>query len=149
VTILDFLALLGSDPGDSSSPLLIVAEGNLSSEQRSEVVGSYGRFPYAIVTGLSRGAPLRLHDQRALMTGAFDVHLHHPVTAARVMPDGEALARLQGALLDAQAVVTEIRSGYPLVGRLAIASEVDPHPTTIDNLDGLRAVTRFTYRVWR
>ena len=150
MTLVEFLALLKADPGNPASPALLVAEGNLTTAQREAVIGSHARNPFAVVVSTSRAAPRTMHNGRAVLTGALDVHLHHPASAQRVTPNGDALARLQAAVLDARDNVTEARAGYPLIGRLALVSEVDPHPSSIaPNLDGLTAITRFTYRIWR
>lgn len=150
MTLMDFLEGLRADPREPNGPMLIVGEGNLTKAQREQVLGpTYARRPYAVVVGLQRGLPRPLHNRITLMVGGVDVHVHHPANQLKEQPDGEALAALQAQVLMAQSMVTEIRDGYPLAGRFGLATELDPHPFTMDNLDGLRAVTRFTYSLWR
>lgn len=148
MTLKAFLEGLPADPTGPSPPL-IVAEGLLSTAQREQVIASpHNRRPYCVVVGLPRGAPVRLHNRRSKLTGAVDVHLMHPPTGTTI-PDGEALAHLQALILNAMNDVTEIRAGYALAEPLTLVNETDPRPASFDKFDGLTAVTRFTYSIWR
>jgi len=150
MTLTEYLESLPADPTDASSPSLIVAEGMLTPAQRKQVVGdTYARRPFAVVAGLPRSRPMRLHNHRARYSGGVDVFLHHPSDTLGKAPDGEALAHLQALLARAGDSVTEIRTGYALASRLHVTTEIDPRPATLDALDGLQAVTRFTYHLWR
>jgi len=150
MTLVEFLESLPADPTDDASPALIVAEGMLTRQQKQQVMGdTYARRPFAVIAGLPRSRPMRLHNHRARFTGGVDVFLHHPSDTLGKPPDGEALAALQALLARAGDAVTEIRTGYALASRLDLVTEIDPHPATLDALDGLQAVTRFTYHLWR
>lgn len=150
MTLMAWLAALKSDPSDGNSPTLVVGDGSLTDAQRETVVGAaYARRPYAVVVGLPRGAPTRLHNRRVKLTGGIDIHLNHPRRSTGGMPDGTTLAKLQALLLAAQAEVTELTSGYPLASPLLLVSEVDPRPETFDAFTGLTATTRFTFTIWR
>lgn len=148
MTLLEYLRSLPADP-QAPSPNLLVAEGQLGKWDRETIIGAeYARRPYCVVNGLPRGAPRPLHNGRTRMTGAIDIHLFHPRSGADP-PDGDTLAHLQRLLLAAPNSVTEARSGYPLAQPLALVTELDPRLATFDQLDGLTAVTRFTYQLWR
>ena len=150
MTLTEYLEALPADPTDDASPSLIVAEGMLTPAQRKQVVGeAHNRRPFAVVVGLPRSGATRLHNHRARFSGGVDVFLHHPSDALGKPPDGEALAHLQALLARAGDSVTEIRTGYALASRLDVTTEIDPRPETLDALDGLQAVTRFTYHLWR
>lgn len=150
MTLVQFLEGLPADPTDDASPSLIVAEGMLTPAQRKQIVSdTYARRPFAVIAGLPRSRPMRLHNHRARYSGGVDVFLHHPSDTLGKPPDGEALAALQALLVRAGDAVTEVRAGYALASRLEVTTEVDPRPATLDQLDGLQAVTRFTYHLWR
>lgn len=150
MTLAGWLATLKADQTTPlSGPTLIVAEGTLSDAQREQAIGAtYNRRPYAVLTYRNRAAPRRTHEGDTLMIGAVDVNLYHPASGLTI-PDGDVLAKLQAAILAAQDYVDEARTGYNLAGPLKVASEVDPHPDPESKLGGLRAVTRFTYALWR
>src|SRR5690606_30280426 len=108
VTLTEYLEALPADPTDDSSPSLIVAEGMLTPAQRKQVVGdTYARRPFAVIAGLPRSRPMRLHNHRARYSGGVDVFLHHPSDTLGKPPDGEALAHLQALLARAGDSVTE------------------------------------------
>ena len=139
MTLTDYLASLQADPNDATSPNLIVGDGMLTPEQREQVTSpDYNRRPYAVIVGLPRGLPLRLHNRGTRMTGGLGPPR-----------DGITLAALQALLARAPDSVTEISPGYLLAKSLALGTEIDPRPETFDNLDGLTATTRFTYAIWR
>lgn len=149
MTLAAWLASLRADQVALTGPTLIVAEGALSEAQREEVIGStYNRRPYVVLAYRNRAAPRRTHLGDSLMVGAVDVNMHHPSSGLSV-PDGDVLAKLQAVILTAQDFVDEIRAGYDLASPLKVASEIDPHPDPESKLGGLRAVTRFTYALWR
>ncbi len=150
MTLTDYLASLLADPSDPTSPNLIVGDGMLTPDQRDRVTGAdYARRPYAVIVGLPRGLPLRLHNRGTRMTGGLDVHLNHPRALIGPPRDGATLAALQAALARAPDSVTEIAQGYALARPLTLGTEIDPRPETFDNLDGITATTRFTYAIWR
>lgn len=150
MTLLEWLATLPADPTDPTSPTLVVAEGRLSPGDRKRVVSeAYARRPYAVVVGLPRGAPLRLHNRRTRLQGGIDIHLNHPPSVKGDLPDGAALAELQALIARAPDAVDEAAVDYPLAKPLALVTEVDPRPASFDSFDGLTATTRLTYAIWR
>lgn len=150
MTLADYLSSLPADPNDPLSPSLIVGDGMLTPDQREEVTSpDYGRRPYAVIVGLPRGLPLRLHNRGTRMTGGLDVHLNHPRQVVGPPVDGRTLAALQALLARAPDHVTEITAGYALAKSLTLGTEIDPRPETFDTFDGLTATTRFTYAIWR
>lgn len=150
MTLTEFLAGLKADPNDPTSPTLIVGDGMLTPTQREQVTEpDYARRPYAVIVGLPRGLPLRLHSNGTRMTGGLDVHLNHASAQLGPPRDGETLAALQALLARAPDVVTEVAPGYPLADRLLLGTEIDPRSETFDTFDGLTATTRFSYAIWR
>lgn len=150
MTLTDYLASLPADPRDPTSPLLIVGDGMLTPDQREQVTDAdYDRRPYAVIIGLPRSLPLRLHNRGVRMTGGLDVHLNYPSALLGPPRDGSPLAALQALLARAPDAVTEIAPGYALAEPLALVTEVDPRSETFDTFDGLTATTRFTYAIWR
>jgi len=153
VTLTEYLASLPADPLEPGSPLLIVGVGQLTSEQRERVVDPdlYNRRPYAVIVGLPRGSPQRLHNQRTRMTGGLDVHLNQPGSLLDLGEplDPAPLAHLQALLASAPQHVTEISEDYPLIGSLGLGTEIDPRSEDFDTFSGLTATTRFTYAIWR
>lgn len=148
MTLLEYLRSLPADPL-APGPNLIVAEGVLGKWDREAILSPpYNRRPYCVVNGLPRGAPMQLHNGRTRLAGAIDIHLFHPRSGSDP-PDGDSLAHLQALVLEARTVVTEIREGYAFASPLALVTETDPRFATFDQLDGLTAVTRFTYQLWR
>lgn len=149
MTLLQFLATLKADPREDPGVELIFAENKLTAAQREQVAGStYSRRPYAVIINESVGAPIRLHNGRGLFNAAVDIHLFHPSTMG-VEPDGEAISTLQAELLKAQDEVDEVRVGYPLASRFQMISEIPSQLINNENFDGLQAITRFVYRLWR
>lgn len=153
MTLVEYLASLPADPTDPGSPLLIVSVGQLTPEQRERVTNpdTYARRPYAVIVGLPRGSPQRLHNKRTRMTGGLDVHLNQPgrlLDLAQPL-DPRPLAELQALLANAPMHVTEISEDYPLVGSLGLGTEIDPRSEDFDTFSGLTATTRFTYAIWR
>src|SRR5690606_1764249 len=104
MTLQAFLENLPADP-TSASPPLLVAEGLLSPAQREYVIDAYQRRPYAVIVGLPRQAPRRLHNGLTRLTGAVEVHLMHPPTSG-ALPSGDALADLQALIARAPNSVT-------------------------------------------
>lgn len=149
MTFLQFLATLKADPREDPGRSLIFAEGKLSDAQRSQVIGStYGRRPYVVVVHEQLGSPIRMHSGKGLFVAAVDAFLFHPSTVGQE-PDGDALASLQASLLDSRDEVNEVRNGYYMASSFLAITELPPHFVRNENFDGLMAVTRFTYRLWR
>lgn len=149
MTLTDYLKDLRADPLDEDSPMLLVAEGELSDDDREVVIGAaYARRPYCVVVYRARNPSAHLQGGKVLTIGAIDVNLYHP-SQNGAPPDGDTLATLQALVRKATDSVTEVRTGYPLGGRLILATEVDPQPSPTSKLGGLWAVTRFTIPVWR
>lgn len=153
MTLTEYLSAFPADPTDPSSPLLIVGVGQLTPEQRDQVtdMSGYARRPYAVIVGLPRSSPQRLHNKRSKMTGGLDVHLNQPGSLLDLgQPlDPRPLAELQALLANAPQHVTEISPDYPLVGSLGLGTEIDPRPEDFDTFSGLTATTRFSYAIWR
>lgn len=152
MTLSEYLSSLPANPLEPASPNLIVGVGQLTPEQREQVTGSeYARRPYAVIVGLPRGSPQRIHNKRTRMTGALDVHLNQPASLHDLgQPlDPAPLAELQALVANAPMHVTEISPDYPLDGHLGLGTEIDPRPEDFDTFTGLTATTRFTYAIWR
>lgn len=149
MTLLQFLATLKADPREDPGVDLIFAENKLTAAQRELINGTtYGRRPYAIIINESTGSPIRMHNGRGLFSAAVDIHLFHPSTMG-IAPDGEAISELQKELLSAQDEVNEVRTGYPMSSRFEMIGEIPSQLTNNENFDGLQAITRFVYRLWR
>lgn len=153
MTLTEYLSSLPANPLEPGSPLLTVGLGQLTPEQRDQVtdMDGYARRPYAVIVGLPRGSPQRLHNKRTRMTGGLDVHLNQPASLLDLgQPlDPRPLAELQALLARAPDHVTEISDDYPLIGSLGLGTEIDPRTEDFDTFSGLTATTRFTYAIWR
>lgn len=151
MTLLEYLESLKARPGEAGSPALIVRDDDLTEWDPDTILGpTYDRGPYCLVAGLNRVPTDRLHDGGTLMTGALDVLLYQPTTSGGDLPDPGHMNDLMALIVRAPDSVTEITTGYPIVGDLRLITESDPVALEPGNpMRGRQAIARFQYAIWR
>lgn len=143
MTLLHFLRQLPANPLDATSPLLYVAEGDLTTEgQRVVTSDLYKGYPYALLLGIADAPVQRYHGGTARLVTPAGVVLEMRPPASKAI-----LTALWARAYQAPGFVDEVMPGVPLHEPLVYSNGVRPE-ASYQNPDWLFANLRFESQ-WR
>lgn len=148
MTPLSFLAQLRSDPTDPSSPSLITAKGDLSSDEKRYVTGAYGNRAYALYLEIGDAETLEYADQTTEQVTMFDIILEQRCLSSPTPAQHAAMLALYMEVSKMPGKVTHLLPELPLYQRLKYGGGLGRPRVLTDPQNWLAAGLRFTAR-WR
>ena len=148
MTIVQFLREIRSDPDNPLSPLLVVAEDDLTEAQEAEAnSATYGGRPYAVVEYVNdTPSPLwhrrQFIDVTMLQSSDYDDYGR--------TPDKALMKRILHFVHLAPRYVTQVDADGTMVrSSLILQIEIPPALVSYEAFSGLRSTSRFTAEYWR